>query len=777
MCRTMNSRLPSRLAVLISSLAFLAAPPRNAASEQPQVWKVRTPEAVLAGQPVSVTVRIRGAMGIVSEPVPFDGVLLIDQSGSMAQSDPHGKRIDAATSFVDCVAPDTRLAIVTYCDSVSVVVGLTSDKQQLRSGLEGLRGQYCGATNMYGAIEIADEVLTTGGSADREWYAVLLTDGWDNSGHVETDFFDKATEAETLGIVYFGVALGPEANFGLLYMISDVTKGKAFSSADADGLVRLYDTICQTTSHLVNTRNIILNEKLNTSGARSVRVLPGSVSTSILNLTSDQIHQFEQSGQLLASIGTLGEGEERTVSFQVQANCLAPDAPPGTNVNVDIDDPSSAVVYTFGLSQGSIPVPQTSFRCSPPGDLGVDKSFDPETKKLSISLKNNWLQDPTGVRDTSFKNLVVIDQPSFYFQVKQDSATPTLAAFLPWSTTDYLAWRVPRLGPQETVLLSAVLEPTLCSAQNKPPLDVDAEKYTGMGPGSFVFYRANTGSGEQKRALIPNKTTTLSLVETCSGRSDLFLEPAYSPAEFEGDEGLSSQGPWQGKYAHPRDESPMVFVDTASGNGFWDGNETTISQFISGATNIRAVPGQGDVPLNLDAQNMIWVVVANVGEVPAPAVPHGVVLWCFDNVNGHWARVKDADFPMVGRDSHALVRVALQEGAIQPAFVSPYRLGVKDIRRLIAGEDHQFSGVLSTWLSAHPNVAQALSGSGRITPIEASALLQNHPTIRDGLSHFLATHPNISWGKPSVLLKVTLPVGPSERHTNNNSTTEVVIVN
>src|SRR5512139_2201246 len=119
MCRS-NSRffrVVLAFAVFVIShvcLLTIAMPQIGLAAGEPGITKYRSPDRVEAGQPVTVTIRIEGSSGEVPEPVPFDGVLVIDQSGSMADNDPSNKRIDAAESFVDCVAPMSRLGIVKY---------------------------------------------------------------------------------------------------------------------------------------------------------------------------------------------------------------------------------------------------------------------------------------------------------------------------------------------------------------------------------------------------------------------------------------------------------------------------------------------------------------------------------------------------------------------------------------------------------------------------------------------------------------------------------------
>ncbi len=729
----------------------------------------------MAGQPVTVSIRVKGSSGEVADPVPFDGVLVIDQSDSMRVSDPDNKRIDAAESFVDCVAAETRLGIVKYGDSASVVQGLTSNKTDLHSKLDGLRGQRDGMTNMYQAMEKAQDQLTQNGQSDRQWYIILLTDGVDNSGHQDTDFGDKAKEAHDLGIIYYNIALGSEANYSLLFMIAALTDGEAFSSTDPSELADFYDTICQKTSRLVKTREIILNEKVNITGQPCVRVKPGTISTSIENVTDSQIQEFEQTGQITAAIGTLGEGQERTFSFQVVSECLQPDAGPGAEVQVNIDDPASTVQYTFGLSQGSKPVPQASFLCRTPGDLEVGKIFDPTTMELEIWVRNNWPPDPTGVKDNSLKDLVIIEMPSSYFQPKRGSAVPPEAGFFPGGLTDYLVWRIASLRPKETVELKTILEPTLCSAQNQPPLDVDWVKYPGSGLSASEVYFTPPGGGTKPPQFIPNITTTLSQVETCNGRFDLFLEPAYTEAEYKADIGIGASIPWNVKYAHPRDETPMLFVDCRSGNGLWNGDPGTIQQYVSEATDVDNVEGQGDI-LEVGTTNVIYLRVFNVGTLASPTLSYGLSLRAFNYQSERWDELAKVTVSAIPAWQKRTVKIPFPDGPVSSNYIRPYKLTLEDLLLLVRTEAPSFAGTLSQWLNVNPEVRQGLNDLGELEPSQVSPYLQGSPAILNGFDSFMAQHPNTCWGKPSICVHAALQPGSGERHTNNNSTTEVIIV-
>jgi len=231
--------------VLITCLIGMLAPARVAemqgpTSGQPDVRKLISPEVVESGEPVDVWVIVTGSSATTDEPFPFDGVLTIDMSGSMAadppHSDPNYLRLAAAKRFVECVDPDTRLAIVTFDEDATLEIGLTSDKDALNATLDGLWLQSGGGTNIYEAMQVSQNHLVQHAAPERAKYIVLLTDGQDTTGHSDSQIQGLAEDAARQGLTYFGVALGDEADLGLLWWIAHTTGGQAYASPDADGL-------------------------------------------------------------------------------------------------------------------------------------------------------------------------------------------------------------------------------------------------------------------------------------------------------------------------------------------------------------------------------------------------------------------------------------------------------------------------------------------------------------------------------------------------------------
>ncbi len=101
--------------------------------------------------------------------------LVIDVSGSMA-GEPLAEAIAAADSFIDAVPSGSELALVTFGDSATTVIGFTSDLAEIRDGLTGL--QAGGETALYDGIIQATLLFPPDESRNS---IVILTDGADTA--------------------------------------------------------------------------------------------------------------------------------------------------------------------------------------------------------------------------------------------------------------------------------------------------------------------------------------------------------------------------------------------------------------------------------------------------------------------------------------------------------------------------------------------------------------------------------------------------------------------
>jgi len=749
----------------------------------PSVQKWVYPPSVEAGDPVTVSITVGGCSGEVSEPIPFDGVLLIDMSNSMDDdppySDPNDLRIDAAISFVNCVAADTELAIVTFSSDANLVQTMTSDKPLLVSQLDGLRGQAEGSTNMYDGMVLAQQHLTSLSSGQRERFIILLADGEDNSGHSSSEFFTLANNAAGHNIRYLTIALGSQADLFSLFTIATLTDGQWFTSADASELQGVYDTTCALAGSIAKTRQIELQEKL----SAGVGVVPGSV-VSDIPLTTSQIGLFESSGQIIGNIGTLGSTEGAFLQFDVTSDCLTPDSEQ-ESVEEVVDHASSKVTYIFGVNEGEIPVPERSFVCTRPGDLRVNKEYDFVDSKLYITLESRYL---SGTGNNIIQDIEVIERPSIWFQANPATASPPLSYLFPGSRFDTLVWKIAELGPGEIRTLSVYLEPMVCSENYNPPIPVNATKTAGGDPGRISYVRPDGTAGHIK---MPFEEGSLSDVDPCDGRPDLVVAPAFSFSEYQNPPQIH---PRQVLYNH---ESPWIWVDAYVGNGFWNGTSENVGDYISGAelapsTTVPVdkritVQGNGDY-FYVDSKNVIYVKVANVGEKQTQVLDPGAKLLVYNHVTHHWDMLGAEALEALDLNDEKLLVFKLGQNVIQPEHIRAYALSPLEAMKIIRTLDPNLANRIDSWASGNISQWNTLANMPAIVPQDVLDILPDQcpwydpfcwfvTTLHDQFENFLANlGSHMAWGKPSMKVSVILATADLEKHTHNNSSSEVIII-
>lgn len=170
-------------------------------------------------------------------------VMVIDDSGSMLQSDPDNSRYAAARSLVQQLDEDNKVAVVTFSHEASVVQPLISlskaaNREKVSEVISSLVTTE-GGTNISGALTEAMKVINEDG-ADRGAMVILLSDGvsqFDTSTEL-TEFVGRGIEVNTIGL-----ALDDPSGSYLLQDIASVTGGQYYDVADANRLGEVFQQI------------------------------------------------------------------------------------------------------------------------------------------------------------------------------------------------------------------------------------------------------------------------------------------------------------------------------------------------------------------------------------------------------------------------------------------------------------------------------------------------------------------------------------------------------
>jgi hypothetical protein len=764
--------------IFIALLSYDEGISQQTCNGTPDVNKWILTSSVEAGDPVGVSISVVGCTGEVNTLIPFSGALLIDMSLSMDDSDSNDKRFDAAIDFVNCVSSGTELALIYFRDEATLRQQLTTDQDDLIGNINWLRNQAnSGGTNMYDAMLLGQEELINTNSQG-EKFIILLADGGDTSNHSPSDFENLLMQAQSHNIRYYNIFLstgpGNIPGYTALELIAERTDGESYLGTDPSQLSQLYLEICDIAGRLVSTRDIVLYEKLNSN----VEIIPGTIWSDIESISQGDFDLFESSGEITADIGKLESSEGRSIGFEVNSHCLSPDSDE-ESIEVNVDDGSSIVTYNFGPYSGEVEVPLRTFECYKPGNLRVEKDYDLQTSVLSISLQNMYSAIPG--KDNTIRNIRVIDNPSIYFQPRLSSAAPPIQTVFADALTDWLLWEIHELDPKETKTLKINLESRVCSNYRySPPIDVNAGKNTGGGPGHIHYTRPD---GTSDIIIMPFERTSLPMVETCDGRADIWIEAAYTYYEY-------MYSPEIDPYsALPKHESPHIWVDSEEELGFWDWSSESVGDFIIGASATSTDTGipierrirvlrQGDV-FSAISNNKIMVRIRNTGSELSEVLSTGARLLVFNHnhaVPSAWHLIGTEALPQINPQDSELISFLIAPNTLRPEHIRPYALTVEDAMQIISVLSPMVAANIRIWANSHTSEWSSLESQGKILPGDLLNVLNGRPKVffRNFLNSFGDT---IAWGKPYAIVKVVVDEVTSEKHTNNNLSTEIIIVN
>ena len=187
----------------------------------------------------------------------LDLLLVLDNSGSMKQNDPHFLTRAVVTEFVDAkrLPADTRVGVVMFADNATMTLPLTAigdARQPLEASLERL--DYSGKlTDTAAAVERALYELKHQARPGADTAIVLMTDGIIDTGNpakdaeryrwITTDLADSAAAA---GTRIFGVAFTEKADFQLIQSLGEITGGDYYRILRADEVSGAFGRIAES---------------------------------------------------------------------------------------------------------------------------------------------------------------------------------------------------------------------------------------------------------------------------------------------------------------------------------------------------------------------------------------------------------------------------------------------------------------------------------------------------------------------------------------------------
>lgn len=191
------------------------------------------------------TVSINGAPAQVlsaelasSESIPYDLLIVMDASGSM-QGTPIAAAKSAAKQFVAGLAPEDRVALVTFSTSVDVVQGFTTDRAAINAAIDGVNAT--GVTALYEATEAAAVMIASAPSPRRA--VILLSDGAQDGVSTGATAESAIGAAAGIGVPFFVVGEGDSVDAAYLGALAERTNGRYLEAPDPGALADLYASV------------------------------------------------------------------------------------------------------------------------------------------------------------------------------------------------------------------------------------------------------------------------------------------------------------------------------------------------------------------------------------------------------------------------------------------------------------------------------------------------------------------------------------------------------
>ncbi|MBF7083776.1 VWA domain-containing protein [Desulfallas sp. Bu1-1] len=182
-------------------------------------------------------------------------VLVIDKSGSMDAPAGGAAKIalarEAAARSITVLTERDRVGVLAF-DSLPwwvVPPGPVENKEHLRRQIGSI--QAGGGTEIYPPLLAAYQALRD--LPTRVKHIILLTDGISASGG---DYQALLADMRSAGITLSTVAVGAEADGGMLRALSELGRGRFYATADADSIPSIFtkETLMATRSFAVNER-------------------------------------------------------------------------------------------------------------------------------------------------------------------------------------------------------------------------------------------------------------------------------------------------------------------------------------------------------------------------------------------------------------------------------------------------------------------------------------------------------------------------------------------
>ncbi len=191
--------------------------------------------ATVDGQPAAVT----EAELASSQTIPLDVLMLMDTSGS-TEGEGLAQAKAAAISFIRGLAPEDRVAVMRFANSVTLQQDYTTDKETAIAAINSLTSS--GQTETYKATDAAIRQAATSTSLRRAM--IMLTDGAADAIVTGITAQDALTTASLSGVPVFTIAQGAAIeDSSFLIELANATNGQYLEAPGSGDLQGVYASI------------------------------------------------------------------------------------------------------------------------------------------------------------------------------------------------------------------------------------------------------------------------------------------------------------------------------------------------------------------------------------------------------------------------------------------------------------------------------------------------------------------------------------------------------
>lgn len=353
----------------------------------------------------TISITVHGAT--IHAPIETSVVVLLDESGSMGNTNLHPSSRAAAKNFISGMKSSDKIALVTFSDNKAYKrVALSTNHQAVINAIDNLP-EPSGKTNTKAAFDMANQMLVNDKTAIKK-AAFLFTDGMPTPETQKDYLYNKRPYLRNNNISYYAVGYG---NFSKSWLmdLANQSGGSYCEPKKPTDILQCFLDFWKNASEYGYPQQVSINEVLSSN----FKVKQGSLTqatgggldlssnTEFNNAMTKAENDFYKTGTLTTPpIYEIRHKRFFEVKFDVIAmNCESKLALMPVN---DIN--KTYLTYKYGPKTLTITHPEFNQVKIPVNPCGVyiDKTFESVNRKITIEIRNSF-------QDRSVQDIHVIE--------------------------------------------------------------------------------------------------------------------------------------------------------------------------------------------------------------------------------------------------------------------------------------------------------------------------------------------------------------------------------